>query len=71
MLIPNVLFRMGGAGILLTNKESERHRAKYKLRHVVRTHMGANDDAFRFDTTFWIQIHFDASSFMLSHSTLV
>lgn len=47
MLIPNVLFRMGGAGILLTNKESDRHRAKYKLRHVVRTHMGANDDAFR------------------------
>ncbi|CAD7695581.1 unnamed protein product [Ostreobium quekettii] len=47
MLIPNVLFRMGGAAIVMTNKDSERHRAKYKLNHVIRDHLGADDDAFR------------------------
>jgi 3-ketoacyl-CoA synthase len=46
MLIPNVIFRVGGAAMLLTNKSSEAWRAKYQLRHVVRTTLASNDDAF-------------------------
>lgn len=47
MLIPNVLFRLGGAGILLTNKPGKRSRSKYQLQHVVRVHLGADDQAYR------------------------
>ncbi|KAL6954227.1 Protein Nef [Sarracenia purpurea var. burkii] len=47
MLIPNCLFRVGGAAVLLSNKPADRRRAKYKLVHVVRTHKGADDKAFR------------------------
>ncbi|XP_050260858.1 3-ketoacyl-CoA synthase 4-like [Quercus robur] len=47
MLIPNCLFRVGGAAVLLSNKASEKQRAKYKLVHVVRSHCGADDKAFR------------------------
>lgn len=47
MLIPNCLFRVGGSAVLLSNKPSDRRRAKYKLVHVVRTHKGADDTAFK------------------------
>ncbi|KAE8726071.1 3-ketoacyl-CoA synthase 5 [Hibiscus syriacus] len=47
MLLPNCLFRMGGAAILLSNRSSERWRAKYRLVHIVRTHKGADDKAYR------------------------
>ncbi|CAH9080980.1 unnamed protein product [Cuscuta epithymum] len=47
MLIPNCLFRVGGSAVLLSNKSIDRRRAKYKLVHVVRTHRGADDKAFR------------------------
>ncbi|CAA2980897.1 3-ketoacyl- synthase 6 [Olea europaea subsp. europaea] len=47
MLLPNCLFRMGGAAILLSNKRGDRNRAKYKLVHVVRTHKGADDKAYK------------------------
>ncbi|KAK6150972.1 hypothetical protein DH2020_015904 [Rehmannia glutinosa] len=47
MLLPNCLFRMGGAAVLLSNKRRDSHRAKYKLVHVVRTHKGADDKAYR------------------------
>ncbi|KAK9286700.1 hypothetical protein L1049_015103 [Liquidambar formosana] len=47
MLIPNCLFRMGGSAVLLSNKSKDRRRAKYKLVHVVRTHRGADDKAFK------------------------
>ncbi|XP_042507218.1 3-ketoacyl-CoA synthase 4-like [Macadamia integrifolia] len=47
MLIPNCLFRVGGSAVLLSNKSGDRRRAKYKLLHVVRTHRGADDTAFR------------------------
>ncbi|XP_074358717.1 3-ketoacyl-CoA synthase 4-like [Apium graveolens] len=47
MLIPNCLFRVGGAAVLLSNKSVDKSRAKYKLVHVVRTHRGADDKAFR------------------------
>ena len=47
MLIPNTLFRMGGAGILLTNRPTDRWRAKYSLEHIVRVHLGRDDSAYR------------------------
>ena len=47
MLIPNTLFRMGGAAMLLTNKWSERRRAKYELLHCVRVHLGADDTGYK------------------------
>ncbi|XP_024989910.1 3-ketoacyl-CoA synthase 5-like [Cynara cardunculus var. scolymus] len=46
MLLPNCLFRMGGASILLTNKTSLRKHAKYSLLHVVRTHKGGEDKSY-------------------------
>ncbi|PIN12181.1 Very-long-chain 3-oxoacyl-CoA synthase [Handroanthus impetiginosus] len=47
MLIPNCLFRMGAAAVLLSNRSSDKRRSKYKLLHVVRTHKGSDDTAFR------------------------
>jgi 3-ketoacyl-CoA synthase len=47
MLIPNCLFRLGGAVILLSNKRRDRARSKYKLNHVVRTHKGADDKCYQ------------------------
>ncbi|KAE9466640.1 hypothetical protein C3L33_01400, partial [Rhododendron williamsianum] len=47
MLLPNCLFRMGGAAILLSNKRREKGRAKYRLVHVVRTHKGSDDKAYK------------------------
>ncbi|XP_057765714.1 3-ketoacyl-CoA synthase 5-like [Salvia miltiorrhiza] len=46
MLLPNCLFRMGGAAILLSNRRADRRRAKYRLAHVVRTHKGGDDRAY-------------------------
>ncbi|KAI3435763.1 hypothetical protein D9Q98_001821 [Chlorella vulgaris] len=43
MLIPNCLFRLGGAALVLSNKRTDRWRAKYELLHVVRTHMGQDE----------------------------
>ncbi|KAL9226548.1 hypothetical protein vseg_002348 [Gypsophila vaccaria] len=47
MLLPNCLFRLGCAAILLSNKRKEKRRSKYQLLHVVRTHKGADDRAFK------------------------
>ena len=47
MLIPNTLFRMGGAGVLLTNRPSDRWQAKYSLQHIVRVHLGSDEAAYR------------------------
>ncbi|XP_071735641.1 3-ketoacyl-CoA synthase 5-like [Rutidosis leptorrhynchoides] len=46
-ILPMVLFRMGGAAILLTNKTSARTQAKYRLLHAVRTHIGGDEMAYR------------------------
>ncbi|KAK9757722.1 hypothetical protein RND81_01G182100 [Saponaria officinalis] len=46
MLVSNCLFRMGGSAILLSNKRSDKNRAKYQLVHTVRTHKGADDKSF-------------------------
>nr|XP_043630170.1 3-ketoacyl-CoA synthase 4-like [Erigeron canadensis] len=47
MLIPNCLFRIGCSAVLLSNKYTDKFYAKYKLLHVVRTHMGSEDNAFK------------------------
>ncbi len=46
MLITNTLFRMGCAAILLSNRRSDAHRARYKLKCTVRTHIGSDDLAY-------------------------
>ncbi|XP_061370579.1 probable 3-ketoacyl-CoA synthase 21 [Gastrolobium bilobum] len=43
MLLTNCLFRMGGAAILMSSRVQDKHKAKYKLQHVVRT-INAQDD---------------------------
>ncbi|CAL4970710.1 unnamed protein product [Urochloa decumbens] len=45
-LVTNCLFRMGGAAVLLSNRRSDRRRAKYELVHTVRTHKGADDRCY-------------------------
>lgn len=47
MLIANILFRMGGAAILLSNRKKDKSTAKYELRHLVRTHTGSGDQAYQ------------------------
>lgn len=47
MLLANCLFRMGGAAVLLSNKKADAEVAKYELRHLVRTHVGAEDRYYR------------------------
>ncbi|KAL7609314.1 3-ketoacyl-CoA synthase 6 [Lactuca sativa] len=47
MLLPNCLFRMGGASVLLSNKKCFRKQSKYRLLHVVRTHIGSFDKAYK------------------------
>eukprot|EP00250_Pteridium_aquilinum_P017179 c23493_g1_i1 orf=406-1839(-) len=46
MMVSNALFRCGCAAILLSNKPSSRSRAKLQLLHCLRTHLGANQNAF-------------------------
>ncbi|KAG6395171.1 hypothetical protein SASPL_145810 [Salvia splendens] len=46
MLVSNCIFRMGGAAILLSNRPTDRPRAKYQLIHTVRTHKGADDKSY-------------------------
>ncbi|MCO5580653.1 hypothetical protein L7F22_034523 [Adiantum nelumboides] len=47
MMVANALFRCGCAAILLTNKRSCRSRAKMQLLHCLRTHLGADQGAFK------------------------
>ncbi len=47
MLITNCIFRWGGFAALLSNHPMDRSRAKYQLKHVVRTHLGSNPDAYK------------------------
>jgi 3-ketoacyl-CoA synthase len=47
MLIPNCIFRVGGSAVLLSNRRTDGWRAKYRLKHVVRTNLAASDAAFQ------------------------
>ncbi|MBA0869999.1 hypothetical protein Goshw_006302 [Gossypium schwendimanii] len=46
MMLPNILFRIGGCSLLLTNKRELKHRAILKLNQLVRTHVGSIDEAY-------------------------
>ncbi|KAE8653237.1 hypothetical protein Csa_020122 [Cucumis sativus] len=46
MILANCLFRSGGAAILLTNKRSLKNKALLKLKCLVRTHHGAQDESY-------------------------
>lgn len=46
MILANCLFRSGGCAMLLTNKWALRNRALLKLKCLLRTHHGANDDSY-------------------------
>ncbi|PNY00691.1 3-ketoacyl-CoA synthase 6-like protein [Trifolium pratense] len=43
MLLTNCLFRMGGSAILMSSRVHDKHKAKYELKHIVRT-INAYDD---------------------------
>lgn len=47
MLVTNTLFRMGGVAVMLSNRKQDRKIAKYKLKHIVRTHMGWDDQSYK------------------------
>ncbi len=47
MLITCCIFRLGGVAALLSNRRADARRAKYRLEHLVRTHLGASDEAYK------------------------
>ncbi|KAJ6670103.1 3-KETOACYL-COA SYNTHASE [Salix koriyanagi] len=47
MVVINCYFRVGGAAILLSNKPSDSHVAKYQLIHSVRTNTTASDSSYK------------------------
>uniref|UniRef100_A0A7N0ZRH9 3-ketoacyl-CoA synthase n=1 Tax=Kalanchoe fedtschenkoi TaxID=63787 RepID=A0A7N0ZRH9_KALFE len=47
MLMPNCLFRLGTAAVLLSNKPGDEKSAKYRLGKLVRTHRGADDESYK------------------------
>ncbi|KAI3520051.1 hypothetical protein L1887_09272 [Cichorium endivia] len=46
MILTNCLFRCGGAAVLLTNKRALRKQAMFRLKCLVRTHLGSCDEAY-------------------------
>lgn len=46
MLVSNCIFRANGAAMLLSSRPADAGKAKYKLRHVVRTNLAADDQAY-------------------------
>ncbi|KAI4317575.1 hypothetical protein L6164_025437 [Bauhinia variegata] len=45
MLLSNCLFRMGGAAVLMSSRAQDKHKAKYKLLHLVRTTKAQDDQS--------------------------
>jgi 3-ketoacyl-CoA synthase len=46
--IVNLIFRYGGIAAILTGRPSDARKAKYQLQHTVRTHLGSNDEAYKY-----------------------
>ncbi|KAI3748676.1 hypothetical protein L6452_11931 [Arctium lappa] len=46
MMLSNCLFRVGGCSMLLTNDTARKNQSILKLKCVVRTHFGSNDEAY-------------------------
>ncbi|KAC9638031.1 hypothetical protein R6Q59_008865 [Mikania micrantha] len=46
MMLSNCIFRVGGCSMLLTNDMARKNQAILKLKCMVRTHFGSNDDAY-------------------------
>ncbi|XP_057957689.1 probable 3-ketoacyl-CoA synthase 21 [Malania oleifera] len=46
MLLPQCLFRMGGAAILMSSRNEDRKTAKYELKHLVRTTKAQDDQSY-------------------------
>ena len=51
MMIINTIFRLGGVAALLSNHPGDAGNAKYRLHHLMRTHMGASDMAYKCDAS--------------------
>ncbi|KAF3433796.1 hypothetical protein FNV43_RR24899 [Rhamnella rubrinervis] len=47
MILSNCLFRSGGCSMLFTNNRGLKHQAILKLKYLVRTHFGSNDEAYQ------------------------
>ncbi|KAK9929279.1 hypothetical protein M0R45_026383 [Rubus argutus] len=47
MHLPSILFQMGEAAILLSNRKQDKGIAKYEVEHLVRTHIGSDDEAYQ------------------------
>jgi 3-ketoacyl-CoA synthase len=45
-MLPNCLFRANGSAVLLSSRSGDAVRAKYRLKHLVRTILAADDEAF-------------------------
>ncbi|KAJ6311642.1 hypothetical protein OIU77_013405 [Salix suchowensis] len=46
MMLSNCLFRSGGCSMLFTNNSALKRRAMFKLKHLVRTHLGSKDEPY-------------------------
>uniref|UniRef100_A0A6N2NCT5 very-long-chain 3-oxoacyl-CoA synthase n=1 Tax=Salix viminalis TaxID=40686 RepID=A0A6N2NCT5_SALVM len=46
MMLSNCLFRSGGCSMLFTNNSALKRRAIFKLKHLVRTHLGSKDEPY-------------------------
>jgi len=46
-LVTNLLFRMGGAAMLFTNRATKKLQPKYKLKTAIRIHQGNRDAAYK------------------------
>jgi 3-ketoacyl-CoA synthase len=46
MMVPNCIFRVNGSAMLVTSRTQDASRAKYLLRHLVRTNLARDKEAF-------------------------
>ncbi|KAK4759240.1 hypothetical protein SAY87_022371 [Trapa incisa] len=46
MLISNCLFRMGCAAVLMSSQDQDKRKAKYELKHLVRTNRSGNNQSY-------------------------